>query len=165
MGMKAMRQPPKRPGEGAFCLSRPVILGDVRFITGLGNSGDQRLGRTGGGDGRLSVARLTVASVTPGTFQDLFDAVDAGRASHAVDLQYDVFRCGVSHDRFLSMRGAVGMRSLYRVCEVIMWRFQVDGMSCGHCEKAVRSAVQALQADAVVQVDLASGKVSVQAPS
>lgn len=45
-----------------------------------------------------------------------------------------------------------------------MWRFQVDGMSCGHCEKAVRSAVQALQADAVVQVDLASGKVSVQAP-
>lgn len=44
-----------------------------------------------------------------------------------------------------------------------MWQFQVDGMSCGHCEKAVRSAIQALQADAQVQVDLASGKVMVDA--
>lgn len=44
-----------------------------------------------------------------------------------------------------------------------MWQFQVDGMSCGHCEKAVRSAIQALQADAQVQIDLASGKVTVDA--
>ncbi len=41
--------------------------------------------------------------------------------------------------------------------------FHVDGMSCGHCEKAVRAAIQALQADAVVQVDLSSGKVQVTA--
>ncbi len=41
--------------------------------------------------------------------------------------------------------------------------FHVEGMSCGHCEKAVRSAIQALQADAVVQVDLSSGKVQVTA--
>lgn len=41
--------------------------------------------------------------------------------------------------------------------------FHVDGMSCGHCEKAVRSAIQALQADALVQIDLTSGKVKVDA--
>lgn len=44
-----------------------------------------------------------------------------------------------------------------------MWCFQVDGMSCGHCEKAVRTAIQALQADADVQIDLATGKVLVNA--
>lgn len=44
-----------------------------------------------------------------------------------------------------------------------MWRFQVDGMSCGHCEKAVRTAIQALQADAKVQIELATGKVQVNA--
>lgn len=44
-----------------------------------------------------------------------------------------------------------------------MWWFQVDGMSCGHCEKAVRAAIQALQADADVQIDLATGKVRVDA--
>lgn len=43
--------------------------------------------------------------------------------------------------------------------------FHVDGMSCGHCEKAVRSAIQALQADAVVNIDLASGKVRIEAAS
>lgn len=44
-----------------------------------------------------------------------------------------------------------------------MLRFQVEGMSCGHCEKAVRTAIQALQADAVVLVDLATGHVNVEA--
>ena len=44
-----------------------------------------------------------------------------------------------------------------------MWRFQVDGMSCGHCEKAVRAAIQALQADAEVHIELATGKVQVNA--
>lgn len=43
--------------------------------------------------------------------------------------------------------------------------FHVDGMSCGHCEKAVRSAIQTLQADAVVNIDLASGKVRIEAAS
>lgn len=44
-----------------------------------------------------------------------------------------------------------------------MWQFKVDGMSCGHCEKAVRTAIQSLQADAVVTVDLQAGKVRVDA--
>jgi len=42
-----------------------------------------------------------------------------------------------------------------------MQKFQVKGMSCGHCVRAVTQAVQALDAAAEVQVDLASGEVQV----
>ena len=41
-------------------------------------------------------------------------------------------------------------------------RFQVQGMSCGHCVRAVTAAVQAVDPAAEVQVDLASGEVQVQ---
>lgn len=40
--------------------------------------------------------------------------------------------------------------------------FQVQGMSCGHCANAVTQAVRALDPQAQVKVDLASGKVEVQ---
>ena len=40
--------------------------------------------------------------------------------------------------------------------------FQVQGMSCGHCERAVTLAVQAMDPSAQVKVDLGSGKVEVQ---
>ena len=40
--------------------------------------------------------------------------------------------------------------------------FQVQGMTCGHCVKAVTEAVKTLDPQAAVQVDLASGKVEVQ---
>ena len=40
--------------------------------------------------------------------------------------------------------------------------FQVQGMSCGHCANAVTQAVKALDPQAQVTVDLASGKVDVQ---
>ena len=40
--------------------------------------------------------------------------------------------------------------------------FQVQGMTCGHCVKAVTEAVKTLDPKAEVQVDLASGKVQVQ---
>jgi copper chaperone len=40
--------------------------------------------------------------------------------------------------------------------------FSVQGMSCGHCEKAVTQAIQSLDPAAVVKVDLAAGKVEVQ---
>ena len=40
--------------------------------------------------------------------------------------------------------------------------FQVQGMTCGHCVKAVTQAVQALDPQAQVQVDLPGGKVHVQ---
>lgn len=40
--------------------------------------------------------------------------------------------------------------------------FQVQGMTCGHCVKAVTEAVKTLDPKAEVQIDLASGKVQVQ---
>jgi copper chaperone len=39
---------------------------------------------------------------------------------------------------------------------------QVKGMSCQHCVKAVTKALQAMDADASVQVDLPQGTVTVQ---
>ncbi|GAB3389593.1 heavy-metal-associated domain-containing protein [Azotobacter armeniacus] len=42
-----------------------------------------------------------------------------------------------------------------------MQKFQVKGMSCGHCVRAVTQAVQALDAAAEVQVDLPRGEVQV----
>jgi copper chaperone len=40
--------------------------------------------------------------------------------------------------------------------------FQVKGMTCGHCVRAVTEAVKSVDRQAQVQVDLASGKVEVQ---
>ncbi|MFK9097132.1 heavy-metal-associated domain-containing protein [Pseudomonas guariconensis] len=40
--------------------------------------------------------------------------------------------------------------------------FNVQGMTCGHCAKAVTRAVQAQDAAAQVQVDLPSQQVRVQ---
>lgn len=40
--------------------------------------------------------------------------------------------------------------------------FQVQGMSCGHCVRAVTEAVQQVDPQAEVQVDLAAGRVEVR---
>lgn len=40
--------------------------------------------------------------------------------------------------------------------------FTVQGMTCGHCVKAVTHAVQSLDKDAVVEVDLGAKQVRVQ---
>lgn len=40
--------------------------------------------------------------------------------------------------------------------------FDVEGMSCNHCAKAVTQAVQQLDPQAQVQVDLAGKKVAVE---
>jgi copper chaperone len=40
--------------------------------------------------------------------------------------------------------------------------FQVQGMTCGHCVRAVIAAVQTVDPAAEVKVDLASGQVQVQ---
>ncbi|HEY5801064.1 MAG TPA: cation transporter [Burkholderiaceae bacterium] len=42
-----------------------------------------------------------------------------------------------------------------------MYTLQVEEMSCGHCVAAVTKALQALDADARVHVDLASRRVEV----
>lgn len=40
--------------------------------------------------------------------------------------------------------------------------FNVQGMTCGHCERAVTEAVKALDPAAQVTIDRAAGKVEVQ---
>ena len=40
--------------------------------------------------------------------------------------------------------------------------FQVQGMTCGHCERAVTQANQQVDPAATVQIDRASGQVQVQ---
>ena len=40
--------------------------------------------------------------------------------------------------------------------------FNVQGMSCGHCERAVTQALKQIDPAAEVKIDLASGKVEVQ---
>ncbi len=42
-----------------------------------------------------------------------------------------------------------------------MERFQVEGMTCGHCVRAVTEAVRALDSGAEIAVDLATGRVEV----
>lgn len=40
-------------------------------------------------------------------------------------------------------------------------QFQVSGMSCGHCARAIEEALQAVDPQARVQVELARGQVEV----
>ena len=40
--------------------------------------------------------------------------------------------------------------------------FNVQGMTCGHCERAVTQAVKQVDPQAEVKIDRASGKVEVQ---
>ena len=40
--------------------------------------------------------------------------------------------------------------------------FQVSGMTCGHCERAVKTALLQADPQAQVAIDRASGKVDVQ---
>lgn len=43
-----------------------------------------------------------------------------------------------------------------------MQNFNVQGMTCGHCVRAVTNAIQGEDPQAQVQIDLAKGEVSVQ---
>ncbi len=40
--------------------------------------------------------------------------------------------------------------------------FNVQGMTCGHCEMAVKKAVQSVDPQAQVKIDRPAGKVEVQ---
>ena len=40
--------------------------------------------------------------------------------------------------------------------------FQVAGMTCGHCEKAVTRAIQQVDPQAEIKIDRNSGRVDVQ---
>jgi len=43
-----------------------------------------------------------------------------------------------------------------------MQRFNVQGMTCGHCVKAVTDAIRERDPSAIVQVDLPTGEVIVE---
>lgn len=43
-----------------------------------------------------------------------------------------------------------------------MLRYQVEGMSCGHCVQAITRAVKAVDPAAEVAVDLGAGRVTVE---
>jgi len=43
-----------------------------------------------------------------------------------------------------------------------MQTFKVQGMTCGHCERAVVNAIQARDSNARVEVDLEAGLVQVE---
>lgn len=43
-----------------------------------------------------------------------------------------------------------------------MQSFKVSGMTCGHCVRAVTDAIKGVDAGAAVEVDLASGRVTVR---
>ncbi|MCZ2104439.1 MAG: cation transporter [Comamonadaceae bacterium] len=44
----------------------------------------------------------------------------------------------------------------------MQYQFDVKGMTCGHCERAVVHAVRQVDTEAVVRVDLPTGRVDVE---
>lgn len=44
----------------------------------------------------------------------------------------------------------------------MQYQFDVKGMTCGHCERAIVHAVREVDTEAVVKVDLPTGRVDVQ---
>ena len=44
----------------------------------------------------------------------------------------------------------------------MQYQFTVDGMTCGHCERAVVHAVRSIDEEAVIKVDLPTGQVMVE---
>ena len=44
----------------------------------------------------------------------------------------------------------------------MQYQFDVKGMTCGHCERAIVHAVREVDTEAVVKVDLATGRVDVE---
>jgi len=49
--------------------------------------------------------------------------------------------------------------------EYAMYQLQVENMSCGHCVGAVTKAVQAIDAGAKVEIDLATKSVKIDSAS
>ena len=43
--------------------------------------------------------------------------------------------------------------------------FQVTGMTCGHCERAVKTAVQQIDPQAMVTIDRAANRVDIDSAS
>ena len=67
----------------------------------------------------------------------------------------------VSGSNLLYSQKIAGVRKIV-IKEQEMIEFQTEGMSCGHCVKAVTQALQAVDAAARVEVDLATQTVRVE---
>jgi copper chaperone len=46
--------------------------------------------------------------------------------------------------------------------QTLLQTFDVQGMTCGHCERAVTQAVKSVDPQSTVKIDRASGRVDVQ---
>jgi copper chaperone len=69
----------------------------------------------------------------------------------------------MGQDSRLSISSLASLDKSKRFLGVFMIQiFQVSGMTCGHCEKAVTRALQQLDPQAVVQIDRARNHVEVQ---
>lgn len=44
----------------------------------------------------------------------------------------------------------------------MQYQFDVKGMTCGHCERAIVHAVREVDTEAVVKVNLSTGRVDVE---
>ena len=44
----------------------------------------------------------------------------------------------------------------------MQYQFTVEGMTCGHCERAVTNAIQGVDANAQVKIDRAAKRVEVE---
>ena len=44
----------------------------------------------------------------------------------------------------------------------MQYQFTVEGMTCGHCERAVSNAIQGVDAQAQIKIDRAANRVEVE---
>ena len=65
--------------------------------------------------------------------------------------------------KYSSGLGLVAMRCGYTIQGMSLSVITVTGMTCEHCEKAVRIEISAIPGVSQVDVDLASGEVKIQA--
>ena len=62
-----------------------------------------------------------------------------------------------------NMQGMGGDKRCLTAKELNMqYIFDVQGMTCGHCERAVTNAIQGVDAQAQVKIDRAANRVEVQ---
>ena len=62
-----------------------------------------------------------------------------------------------------NMQGMGGDKRCLTAKELNMqYVFDVQGMTCGHCERAVTQAVQSVDAEAKVQIDRGANRVEVE---
>jgi copper chaperone len=55
-----------------------------------------------------------------------------------------------------------GSKKLFQLRNIMNHIFTVNGMTCGHCEKAVLRAVQRIDPQALVSIERSQGKVQVE---